>query len=118
MKLRNKKTGEIVTISSLIMDAFSLTKNGDIRLGFGTLAELAENWEDYKSDEPLIKNEKIRKAIRVWRACNDDDCFYIIDDKRLTDGSGMVIEFKEEPFAELERRHYTISELCGEEENA
>ena len=30
------------------------------------LAELNDKWEDYKPVEPLIKDEKIRKAVRTW----------------------------------------------------
>ena len=34
-------------------------------------AALSEDWEVYKPKEPLIKDEKIRKAIRAWaEACN------------------------------------------------
>lgn len=109
MKLRNKKTGEVVPASNMSVGI------GDKGRWYESLEELNRDYEDYK--EPLIKDEKIRKAVGAWRACNGDDCFYVVDDKRLTDGSGMIIEFNEEPFAELERRHYTITELCGKEEN-
>lgn len=53
MKLRNKKTGEIGN--------FALVRAiGDIN--YTSLAELNEEWEDYEPKEPLIKDEKIRKA--------------------------------------------------------
>ena len=97
MKLRNKKTGQIV--------------------------EIAGGWEVCDKKEPLIKDEKIRKAVRAWadasgitkvlsygdifwlgfRSVNTEsvwkfECFY-------ADGS----EFKLD-------KEYTIAELCGEEE--
>ena len=79
---------------------------------------------DYEPDEPLIKDKKIRKAVKIWadasgitkvmsygdifwlgfRSVNTEsvwqfECFY-------TDAS----EFKLD-------KEYTITELCGEEEN-
>ena len=36
-----------------------------------SLAELNEEWEDYKPKEPLIKDEKVRKAVRAWAEAND-----------------------------------------------
>ena len=116
MKLRNKKTGEIKdTWYKDICINF-----GDCNKVFHSLSELNEEWEDYKPAEPLIKDEKIRKAVRAWadvmeietvefdeywqsfRRDNSTICFRDIDDyffKYLEDG-----------------KDYTIAELCGEEE--
>ena len=71
--------------------------------------------------EPLIKDEKVRKAIRAWAEANEIitveyDEYWVSfrrDDK--------TISFKDEDrrlgFYELENsRDYTIDELCGEEE--
>jgi hypothetical protein len=58
MKLRNKKTGEIV-------DGWAF-----VPAKYNSLAELNEEWEDYKPAEPLIKDEKIRKAVRAWADMN------------------------------------------------
>lgn len=60
MKLRNKKTGEIKKIVCLQMIE---KRKGeyDVFNAYKSLAQLTEEWEDYKPDEPLIKNEETRK---------------------------------------------------------
>ena len=50
MKLRNKKTGEIVN-----WDGVNITRD-DVGEMFYSLTELNNEWEDVK--EPLIKDEK------------------------------------------------------------
>lgn len=67
--------------------------------------------------EPLIKDEKIRKAVKAWAEANgaventeitfecDKDRFWYL---------GKMISF--EDVDSLEIGHYTITELCGEEE--
>ena len=125
MKLRNKKTGEVFnfTIKSNQDNTVSyfLLRTGsggwEDGLGYYTLTELNEEWEDYKPAEPLIKDEKIRKAVRAWAEAESEDCFYGKDATTLHNGSGDNIEFWSRPFKDLEvGEHYTIAELCGEEE--
>lgn len=112
MKLRNKQTGETITLKNdrelaLLKFVESSLPNG-LRL-----------WEEVK--EPLIKDEKVRKAIRAWA----EACFietveydeYWVSFRR----DDKTISFKDEDrclgFYELENsRDYTIDELCGEEE--
>ena len=109
MKLRNKKTGEIVEL-------FNNTDN----ILPDTLAKLNEEWEDYKPAEPLIKDEKVRKAVRAWAEANDflDE----IEAHSLTAGTRFSIghydiEFLGYFIYDLEaNKTYTIAELCGEEE--
>lgn len=114
MKLRNKKTGEIKSIEEIIRDAF-LSNELD------SLKNIDANWEDV--EEPLIKDEKIRKAVRAWadasgieKVLSYGDVFWIGFRSTNTesvwkfecnyiDGS----EFKLD-------KEYTIAELCGEEE--
>ena len=126
MKLRNKKTGEIVEpLSSGPIDLyFYLNKyeeNEVDRKTYQSLAELNQEWEDYKPAEPLIKDEKVRKAIRAWAEANeietvDYDKYWVAfgrDDK--------TISFKDYDkclgFYGLEDNGtYTIDELCGEDE--
>ena len=100
--------------------------------------------EKYRPAEPLIKEEKIRKAVRAWLAiqgqpivavaitCNEDTdgffnyCLYgYIDKARIANGRAVVnnnltaidFEFRSSEKIKFERsRDYTISELCGEEE--
>lgn len=76
---------------------------------------------DYKPSEPaepLIKDEKIRKAVRAWaEACELDTAQY--DDYwRSFRCDDCVIGFKTE-YTNLnldDGKWYTIAELCGEEE--
>ncbi len=116
MKLRNKKTGEIQEWECIGF------YNPEIVLDdrqFKSLAELNEEWEDYKPNEPLIKDEKIRKAVRAWAealglqevycAGNGYEIYGGVDD--------YVIQFEGEPFPFADRnRIYSIAELCGEDE--
>ena len=101
MKLRNKKTGEIFDAGSSkserAIGIYYEEKDGQIgtKESFYSLAELNEEWEDYKPTEPLIKDEKVKKLL------------------------GEVVEL-ELTVNELSKRfdefnkHY--AELCGEEE--
>ena len=133
MKLRNKKTGEI---EYLLFNSYPVS--GDIVLEYydenaesgyseycryKTLAELNEEWEDYKPAEPLIKDEKIRKAVRAWAEVNSiKEALYTVRmDGRLcvlTDMSNydFSIEFVGWIPTLKDGESYTIAELCGEEE--
>ena len=112
MRLRNKKTGEIITLKD----------EGEL-----ALLKLIENslpnglsvWEEVK--EPLIKDEKIRKTIRSWADANDiepDETVLIT--KPTFDGRFLDVEYgmlnmsfiyDDESIA---NKGYTIAELCGE----
>ena len=127
MKLRNKKTGEIVDFITLILVddneiEFTYVKvNGhENTLSYRTLEKFKEEWEDYTPKEPLIKNEKIRKAVQAWAEANDflDE----IEVHSLTAGTRFSIENYDIEFLgyfiyDLEdNKTYTIAELCGEDE--
>lgn len=117
MKLRNKKTGEIMDDAQYrnysISDGFGF-RMGDKEWEYHSLAELNEDWEDYKPAEPLIKDEKIRKAVRAWaEACNIERCAYDGDGKFSTRWHGITLDGSGE---ELEEGSYTVAELCGEGE--
>lgn len=99
---------------------------------------------DYEPKEPLIKDEKIRKAIRAWLAIQEQPivaaaitrtkdhdgffnyCLYgyiakarISGDKAVVNNNLTAIdfEFRSLEKIEFERHHdYTIAELCGEED--
>lgn len=58
MRLRNKKTGEILELCC--------HRDGDFREQYNSLTELNEEWEDYEPVEPHIKDEKVRKFVRDW----------------------------------------------------
>lgn len=124
MRLKNKKTGEVV-------EAF---KGGPIDLYFypngheggnefdrktyQSLAELNDNWEDYMPKEPLIKDNKIRKAVRAWAEANGiGGCICKEEMHCITFETerGMFISFENADPIPPEG-NYTIAELCGEEE--
>lgn len=132
MRLRIKKTGEVV-------DAFSIdarnyetikiqyyTKDGVLNhFSFDSLEKMNDVLEDYKPAEPLIKDEKIRKAVRAWAEANGFSVFKVYNQhfnyvkihgvKDRYDPNGSNIEFMG-TIAGAEKRAYEIDELCGEEE--
>lgn len=126
MKLRNKKTGEIGNLISGVNLKEYQVASDDYRLlaEYDSLAELNEEWEDYKPVEPLIKDEKIRKAVRAWAETVDRKDLLVIKfggRLEISDGSPhlIYINFRadEATLKSLEdRTYYTIEELCGEEE--
>ena len=118
MKLRNKKTGEAVYVDFRIPLC-----NNDETLGsysVTSLKELNKSFEDYEPSEPIIKDKKIRKAIRAWYdALPIEDLYYkkILFSKgffcvgiyRIDCGNyGAIKDIKE--------RFYSIKELCGDDE--
>ena len=136
MKLRNKKTGEIDDfLFEVITDRIDFYR----RVGttetkniwrYNSLAELNEEWEDYAPKEPLIKDEKIRKAVRAWAEANDygKDEEYQYEDfstgwkswslEHHQNGDDNEIHFNGGiDFRKMNHQgYYTIAELCGEEE--
>lgn len=134
MRLRNKKTrkvlrvGEDVYIRSL--DSGSIEVREDFGCGnkieyFKTFAKMFERYEEVK--EPLIKDEKVRKVVRAWAEAIDLRWF-----KRCVSvsphtsrlygqdarGIGYTIELKpSELYGDLiDKKGYTLAELCGEGE--
>jgi len=135
MKLRNKKTRKVFDAivreksdddkkySIIVCDLQKYKKVSEPLLILGeydSLAKLYEEWEDYKPTEPLIKDEKIRKAVRAWAEANGVDRVTLgqVNGDELVKKSPMTafgchISF--EGNLGLERgRNYTIEELCGE----
>lgn len=125
MRLRNKKTGDIWEFESISMKIADTTLEKLKARGLSgscfahSLAQLNNEWEDAEPLEPLIKDEKIRKAVRAWAeaqgltevylASNGYEIYGGIDD--------WVMQFKGEPFPFADKNEvYTIAELCGEEE--
>lgn len=122
MYLRNKKTGEVVDWSFVGPTAIKEYEGKDVLLErerYESIEEFISEWEDYVPKEPLIRDEKIRKAVRAWAnaqgltelylASNGYEIYGGIDD--------WVMQFKGEPFPFADKNEvYTIAELCGEEE--
>ena len=115
MKLINKKTGEIAEIK--------LKLNESLPDGIRRTIEEA-GWEETR--EPLIKDEKIRKAVKVWAEANGIKKIIVFDCGNnapytpvgavdfAENASHLEIRFRTEERFDTDRV-YTIEELCGEE---
>lgn len=129
MKLRNKHTGEVkefneIFLTTIVKETNTATSEY-VERSYSKIDELNADWEDYKPVEPLIKDGKIRKAIRAWAEANDidedgrHDCMieFDLDEHRLK-WIETSIEFNLiDGLEDLEDgKSYTINELCGEEE--
>jgi hypothetical protein len=125
MKLRNKKTGKIKNVC-LVMDKNKIAVvvanmplcGNSVSGEYNSLAELNEEWEDAPA-EPLIKDEKIRKAVRAWASSNEVKEVLFDEHWHSFRDVDMVISFlfSYRDFDCLEDgKTYTIAELCGEEE--
>ena len=137
MNLRNKKTGETGyylhthrdhntgTLKVAVLKdgvPFSEFKPHEPIYDYDSLAELNNDWEDYRPTEPLIKDEKIRKAVRAWAEANEISQAQF---DRYTSGFSAsdddhnllsMISFDGFVFMFVDGEYYTIDELCGEEE--
>ena len=134
MRLRNKRTGEIGYIEHNLLTAEPQTGETLLTVrykddsgvtcykDYATIKFFNEQWEDYKPAEPLIKDEKIRKAVRAWAEAVGTDSAFV--EKWAYDGDQFVLS---DELAEIHFRittpkeiktykRYTIAELCGEEE--
>lgn len=117
MKLRNKETGGLANI--LGEQDFIRVYTDAGWADYKSIAELNEEWEDYKPKEPLIRDEKVRKAVRAWAEANDFvrvfyEYDYSNDVARFIVGETVMIIEADELLKDC--RNYTIAELCGEEE--
>ena len=116
MKLRNKKTGEIKGGYSVAIYENAL---GDGLAEYRTIYELNEEWEDYNPAEPLIKDEKIRKAVRAWAEASDVGVTKVTPHEVFDVESSAHIRFYGRVVEDKGydgKKSYTIAELCGEEE--
>lgn len=123
MKLRNKKTGEIGELHYYPDKEyhFAVSTKDPTQMGiYKTLGELLQDWTDFivhEPTEPLIEDDKVRKAVRAWAEANGVSMVYIVDLGLLRDEStGNEIKFNGEPFIGLLTSLRTIEELCGEED--
>ena len=123
MKLRNKITNEICVAEAREDGIYIKANWSDEEKWFCyDLETLAKSWEYYvEPKEPLIKDEKIRKAVRAWAEANEVLEVFI---GRI--GGGTYIELYDEddgrrrisalrPAGLKIGEAYTITELCGEE---
>jgi hypothetical protein len=83
------------------------------------LHTLASCWEYYvEPKKPLIKDEKIRKAVRAWAEVDGIVAVEIVSKYQLISlDEQCSIEFFAEIYPEYaHNEEHTIAELCGEEE--
>lgn len=124
MKLRNKKTGEHGEYQVVSAGYLIRVRNCDTNESYqyDCIAGFNDNWEDYKPAEPLIKDEKVRKAVRAWAEANDiEDGITYLDNGEFRSYLNTTIDFAilvdEHRFDLLKKsQEYTITELCGEED--
>lgn len=125
MRLRNKQTGEVVELKLIQVNNKYLedhevnTLNGE---GL-TLKLLVNSFDDVK--EPLIKDEKVRKAVRAWAEANKFSVFKvrnlhfnscrIVGTKDRYNPNGSSIEFLG-TIAGAEEITYEIDQLCGDDD--
>lgn len=129
MKIRNKKTGEVFEAFKkapidlyFYLNKYEEGENDFDRKTYQSLAELNDEWEDYAPKEPLIKQEKIRKAVRAWAEANEISQAKF--DRRMSGFSASdaghnflsMISFDGFVFNCEDGEYYTIDELCGDEE--
>lgn len=119
MKLRKKNTGDIYDSDQITFVIYS-GEYGEVEQNYLSLAELNQDWEEIKSKEPLIKDEKIRKAVRAWaKALEENTIRFDRFSQGFSFGDGNVyssINFDGFVFDLVDGNKYTIDELCGEEE--
>lgn len=117
MKLRNKNTGKIVEIKLVqVNDEYLADHEVDSVNGEKlTLKSLVNNFVDV--EEPLIKDEKIRKALRVWADANDEKEINVTGGYTATLFQGLRTRLNIEFCCSWTRNgNYNITELCGDEE--
>lgn len=112
MKLINKKTGGLANCEPIEVKTDAGFHD------YYSLAELNQDWEDYTPPKPLIKDEKIRKAVRAWAEVNDITEINVASSGYELWGGidDWCIHFGGNPFKNIKPLKYTIDELCGEEE--
>ena len=94
-----------------------------------TICMILKAWKEHEPTEPLIKDEKVRKAVRAWADMNDIRFIHMCsrEDKRNARivgqnavGRTFTMEINDEYSIRVSfedyKECYTIAELCGEEE--
>lgn len=121
MRLRNKKTGEIKEWQKVgAIDYGEMNEVYDAA-EYNSLAELNEEWEDYKPAEPYIKDAKVRELLTMWaELCKinkvkyyqayDGTSSFIYEDK---EGNEFLLDFAFPIDNLCVGAIYGITELCG-----
>ena len=114
------KAGEVFYLS----DAGNLFRESDdiAAYSWSTIDKfpniLTDWFEEIKPAEPLIKDKKIRKAVRAWAEANDITELNVASSGYELWGGidDWCIHFGGNPFKDIKPLKYTIAELCGEDE--
>ena len=126
-KLRNKNAGFIVKFLSLelvdedeIEFTYELPSGHEKAWSYSSLEKFKEEWEIYKPTEPLIEDEKIRKALRAaYDAAPHRDNVVYFDGRWTFRGDKFEVMFDDREIkieGWTEGKAYHIEELCGEDE--
>lgn len=126
-KFINKKTGAEARVMAIYLDSDGVMQVD----GYDTVEDLMDNYAAYEEynppKEPLIKDEKIRKAVKAFAELNNSATIIF----ELSYGKSSIIAKADNGFAMLWvageswetngkgikwDEPYTIAELCGEEE--
>ena len=126
MKLHNKNTGEDGRLMLCHdYDEYPLfVEIGCIKIYYRSFADMVEaGWEYIKiTAESLIRDEKIREAVRAWLECcrtqvvnhylcDGNSCFVFTDEE----GNDCCLDFTFRIDNLESNTDYTIAELCGED---
>ena len=111
----NKKTGAEARVIAMYLDSDGVMQVD----GYDTVEDLMDDYAAYEEynppKEPLIKDEKIRKAVRAWADGNmatrvQYDAFW----RGFRHNNSTITVLEDLPFED--GKIYSIAELCGEEE--
>ena len=125
MKLRNKKTGKIIEYSISLNQWSEDDQEWYLFGNYDSIDELKEEWEDYAKKEPLIKDEKIRKAVRAWAEMLGADKARVVYHAEFIQPYTTIYardeldEYRLEIPCEIVGARnigYSITELCGSED--
>lgn len=130
MKLRVKRTGRTIDVQSIdylegdttISIRYHTEDGYPDYYDFESLKEMNDTLEDCKPAEPLIKDEKVRKAVRAWADANKYDKLWVYHDHTAISFYNEDDDDNEITFNTMDKfglDHlgcYTIAELCGEKE--
>lgn len=133
MKFKNKKTGDIKDwdFSSWYQTMLNPENKEKYECNLNDfidrVAKFRDEWEDAEDinvpNMPLIKDEKVRKAVRAWAEANELLAFKVVNEhfncsKIMGYGDhniGSRIGFKTTIAHANKDQLYSIAELCGED---
>lgn len=128
MKVKNRAIGSVCELvahgaGKYITEFAVESEDGSEIATYSTIEELLEYWETYEPKEPLIKDKKIRKAVRAWAEVNSiKEAMYA---ERPDRSLCLLMDMGEDDYnidfvgwipTLTDGKTYTIAELCGEEE--